>query len=513
MKKIFAVLLAAIISTSAMTGCANKSSKDEVVGENEKIKFTFNVLGADKLDIENDERYKLLQDKFGLEFDLVACSFNDVNEKTRVWVSSGDIPDMMWADSGAVSRELHSWIDTGYLKDLPDLSKYPNLKKNQDIVKTDDYFMKDGKRYFYFTMRDNNDVDFKGATVFMYRKDWAKKLGMYKEEYTWDEMIELAKAMVEKDPGGNGVGKTIGLTTVGWALPDFIGLLQSSPNYSGAVKKDGKYVWAAGEPETIEGLKVVKNLIDEGVLWSDQILAKSNDGPARFNAGQAGIIMDNFMYPRITGTVDAFRELYPDSDPTEHMAVMKVKSPDGTFFQSEVEDTWGCLSFNANIGEQKFDRALKMLDYLASDEGKMLQQYGIEGKDYKLNGDKIEMLWDKDDKGLYISPYKPGSDGILSFTQLLEFQKGKTEYADPSAKAIWQEVEDYLNSVNNLSKVDYDLRYFSGPVADKFNVDVKSKTKEFLASSKNIEKDWKEWVKQQEDKVTPYLKELNDNLK
>lgn len=129
-----------------------------------------------------------------------------------------------------------------------------------------------------------------------------------------------------------------------------------------------------------------------------------------------------------------------------------------------------------------------MLDYLASDEGKMLQQYRIEGKDYKLNGDKIEMLWDKDDKGLYISPCKPGSDGILSFTQLLEFQKGKTEYADPSAKAIWKEVEDYLNSVNNLSKVDYDLRYFSGPVADKFNVDVKSKTKEFLASSKNIDK-------------------------
>lgn len=478
----------------------------------EKITLTFNVIDTEKQNM--DERYDYLREKFNVDFNLISCSLNDSKEKARMWVSGGDMPDMMWSDIDNAS-ELRSWIEGGALKELPDLSKYPNLLALKDMQQTDDSLKVDGADYFLTTIRDTEEINFLTTQAFIYRKDWAQQLGLYKEEYTWDEMLALAKAMVEQDPGANGAGKTIGVAGVGWAYPAFSGLQQISPSWNTFYQKDGAYVWGAEQPETIEGLKMAKEMYAENIVWSEQSLANTLDGPAKFQAGQAGILYHNLTYNNIGSIISGLKETYPGENVLDKVAIMNVKSPDGTNFALEATDAWGALCFRYDIDDAKLERFLCMLDYLASEEGIMLQQYGVEGKDYQLNNGEIEMLWDKDDNGNYICPYEVNSDRILSFARLFEFEKGSVEYASAETKEIMAQLKSYLTGANmNIGEIDYAFAAFSAPNKDQSNLasETREKMLELIISSEDIEADYTAWLASQTEKKDAVLKELNEGL-
>jgi len=431
-----------------------------------------------------------------------------------MWVSGGDMPDMMWSDIDNAS-ELRSWIEGGALRELPDLSEYPNLSALKDMQQTDDSLTTNGADYFITTIRDTEEINFLAMQAFIYRKDWAQQLGLYKEEYTWDEMLELAKAMVEQDPGANGAGKTIGVAGVGWAYPGFSGVQQISPNWSSFYKKDGAYVWGAEQPETLEGLKMAKKMYTENIVWSEQSLANTLDGPAKFQAGQAGILYHNLTYNNIQSIISGLKETYPGENVLDKIAIMNVKSPDGTNFALEATDAWGVLCFRYDIDDAELERFLCILDWLASEEGIMLQQYGVEGKDYQLNNGEIEMLWEKDDNGNYICPYEVNSDRILSFARLFEFEKGTVEYASSEAKEITTQLKTYLTGSNmNISKIDYAYSAFSAPNKDQNNLTSETREKmiELIISSDNIEADYTDWLASQAEKKDAVLEELNEGL-
>lgn len=540
MKKRLGLLLATAMVAGCMAGCRNteagtaegensaavsteetgSTATDDNTSANqynghdlsEKITLTFNVIDTEKQNM--DARYDYLREKFNVDFNLISCSLNDCKEKARMWVSGGDMPDMMWSDIDNAS-ELRSWIEGGALKELPDLSGYPNLAAFKDMQQTDDSLTVNGADYFITTIRDTEEINFLTTQAFIYRKDWAQQLGLYKEEYTWDEMLELAKAMVEQDPGANGAGKTIGVAGVGWAYPGFSGLQQISPNWNAFYQKDGAYVWGAEQPETLEGLKMAKKMYTENMVWSEQSLANTLDGPAKFQAGQAGILYHNLTYNNIVSIISGLKETYPGEDVLEKIAIMNVKSPDGTNFALEATDAWGSLCFRYDIGDAELERFLCILDWLASEEGIMLQQYGVEGIDYQLNNGEIEMLWEKDDNGNYVCPYEVNSDRILSFARLFEFEKGMVEYATSESKEIMEQLKTYLTGSNmNISKIDYAYLAFSAPNKDQSNLSSETREKmiELIISSDDIEADYADWLASQTEKKDAVLKELNEEL-
>ena len=49
-----------------------------------------------------------------------------------------------------------------------------------------------------------------GPNLLWLRKDWMDALGLEEPE-TMEDAIEIVRAFVEQDPGGNGAGNTIGL--------------------------------------------------------------------------------------------------------------------------------------------------------------------------------------------------------------------------------------------------------------------------------------------------------------
>jgi ABC-type glycerol-3-phosphate transport system substrate-binding protein len=254
---------------------------------------------------EDDPRTKWIEEKFNIDLEFIVCSLNDIREKTRVWISSGDMPDIMWSEYGLADTELMDFAQSALLRPWPDLTNYPNLNAIQQGIgeSADKLIEMTGDRYYYLCDGGWSSTNQIQPVGYYYRVDWAKKLGLFHENntYTWDEVMAMAKAFATQDPDGDGQDDTIGLTSVSWFYPMGYGLWQTNPYWAEFTKVDGKYVWGPTMPETLEGLRYVKELYDSGALWQEQIMAKQNDGINKFAAGLAGICGDNWHMPGTTG--------------------------------------------------------------------------------------------------------------------------------------------------------------------------------------------------------------------
>ncbi|MFV0504674.1 MAG: extracellular solute-binding protein [Lachnospirales bacterium] len=523
MRKILKKVLSSILLVSILSGCgASKSSESVnesgVINDDfsEKMTLNFNVVDTEIQD--KDARYDYLKEKFNIDFELIACNWGDVKEKVRIWVASGDMPEMMWSEINS-ANELKTWIDSGQLLDLSEvINNYPNLKAIQDNIKTDDtMFNNEGKRYFLSTGKDMEPVNFRVNQLFFYRKDWAQALGLDKESYTWEELQELAVAMIEEDPGNNGVGKTYGIGGSGFYYPGFVGLEQNNRYWNEFYKgKDGKYTWGGDDEATLEGLRDAKGLYDSGALWNEQGIAQVDDAFALFTSGQMGIHYGAYNGNYIQQVIASMESAYPDKNIEDIMGVMKVTNDNDNITIIEGKDSWGQVCFRADIAPERLHRYLTMLDYLASEEGVLLQRYGVEGTDYEIDNGEIKILWEKDENGNFINPYEVNSDRVLSLSQLNEFEKCFTELVPPSTQSYMEEMREIIMSDNiDLKEFDYEMQTKSGKKLESSTLgdDLDAKVTELLvttADKDEIVEKYLEWVGTQRENIDGILEELNN---
>jgi putative aldouronate transport system substrate-binding protein len=443
---------------------------------------------------------------------------NDVKDKVRIWVAGGDMPEVMWTDMALQQvPEVKSWLQSGTIRELPDMRKYPNLNSIQAAIPSYETFAVEGKNYFWLGGRGLQTMGNIGPEVYLYRKDWAQQLGMDQESFTWDEMVALAEAFVRQDPGGNGAGKTIGLACVGWAYPNFLGIERMSPSILYGFKKtDAGYQWVCDLPETLAGVKIAKDLHDRGIAWQEQSLAQNFDGPSKFQAGQVGILYHNMFANNVASMADGMAKALPGINVDEAIGVMKLKNNDGSFYKKETEEFWGATAFRADIDEVKLDRFLTMHDWLNSEEGLELRVYGLEGKDFTRNGTTRTLLWEKDGSGNFISPYETESDRLMNMLQITEAANYTSPLVPDVGKGLAKTVLDTLNGMENpqINRVDRALLAFSAPNKDKYNIPQETRDKliELIVGSTNIEADYAAWVQSMRPKVDPILRELNDGL-
>ncbi len=89
------------------------------------IQDGFNAPGAKEDKIFND-----LQSKFNVSIDPVQITWNDWEEKLKVWAASNQLPDIFPNALAGNLGMYKTWAKQGVIKALPDdLSKYPNIKR------------------------------------------------------------------------------------------------------------------------------------------------------------------------------------------------------------------------------------------------------------------------------------------------------------------------------------------------------------------------------------------------
>ncbi len=447
-KRIGTAVIAATVSLTLLAGCGGEAEKPPASGTpgpagtangNEKkldISVSFFNIGLAFPNRDSDEYLKKLESKFNVKFVDKVISYSDYKEKYQLWSASGELPDVFSHDI-INSETYYSWIKQGIIRALPDnLSKYPNVQKVLNLEDTKSLKV-DGKTYMIprLTYRDYDTWAMERALIV--RKDWMEKLNL-KDPVTYDDYLNMLRAFAKNDPDGNGKNDTVGVTLrsstmltpiAGGTFPN---LLNSS-----WVKENGKYIpyFASEKMKTVA--KQMRQLFTEGAIDPDFAIMKTNDGIEKFGQGKVGAISMQATPNGLAKLDSAWSKYNKDSKFEDIAKIIPVswKSEDGSQYRYTAVTFWSESYFSAKVNDEEMDRILQIYDYLLSEEFKIDKQYGIEGKDYKKEGEKYVITREKNDKG----EYKTIGSLYPSFNLF-------------GALGAWgQELEFVENEVNNIA--------------------------------------------------------------
>ncbi len=561
-KRVVGIFLALCLFVSVLAGCTPKTSSSDTTStegnssvqasseeapaidpafleENpaskEKISvaviFAENITGA-KLDY--------LQERFGLDMDLISLNLADWQTQVNTYVSAGDSPDVLWWDVNATtSNSYRAWCEQGAFKPIDKTwiaGREELANKVAANQSTFDAFEVNDQLYYwpcfvdYPTQTQNSNTN----GVWVYRRDWAKAVGLWNEDdtYTIDEWIELAKAVVAQDPGKNGAGKTIGFVTPTWGWPNNLALAYSdTPGIFGMgyyKDADGTYKWAPATDQFKKALVKTQEIYKAGLITKDNAAWKSQEAQDTFGAGMA-FALSGCLY----GTVSSYQTQLFKAGLIDQLdgdyCAPAIVTYNGNLYLSEANPYWSGVTFSKDISDLAMNRFLNMTNYLCSDEGAILYFYGRLGKDYEWTADKkLQCLWPLDDTTSEPDDYKAPDDWGTNMAflmmvggQHMDMQINLPSYAVKQTDADKNSLRDteLMNKVFEhkfiLNKQDYELNFLSTPSKDQFgdfSADVTAKMADLIASSSNIEADWDTYIKSMQGQVNLVLGEINSAL-
>lgn len=508
----------------AQTDAAPSDEPDGQTTYADKISITMNVLDAEKTG--NTARDAWFNEKFNVEWEFIPVTWGDWNEKIRAWVSGDDMPDIMWWDMKINhTAEFKTWAKAGAFREIPaDLSAWPNLAALREQLASDDAMLSvDGKLYGWTSSRQNPEwMQNAYYPLFAYRRDWAKAVGLYKEGdvYTWDEVKAMIKAVQEQDPGGNGAGATIGITSETWAFPgvfmEILGYANDRNPYG--LNEEGNYVPYFTTQTYRQELKFVTDLFQSGYIWKDQVVDSGSDGSNNFFAGKAFMFLGNNSPSWFSGT--AYTKMVDTGivGSVDDVAPMMLLSPvdNQSFWLTETEDYWTAAHITHSVDDAKMTRILDMWNWLASEEGRIFNVAGLEGQDYEINDDgTYTILWDKNPDGSFISPYVDTASNMYTPATLVPSPNETTRMDGFKA---FEDIEAFMKTSPDyhVHPLNWTVQTFGGEkfsLYGAFDSDVKAKTIEIIAGGGDVDAQWDAFLAEMQPKWQPVADELNAALK
>jgi putative aldouronate transport system substrate-binding protein len=374
------IAVAVAASTALLAAAACSGGDDDQGGQAASTELTMMAPLFGTAPDPSGELQQAVEKLVGKKLKITWVPNAEYGDKSNVTLASDKVPDVMVANEKSPS--FVKAAEAGAFWDLTGkLDKFPNLKPaNEQTAKNS---MTNGKTYGIYRVRP---LLRSGIVI---RKDWLAKLGL-KEPQSVDDLYAIAKAFTDRDPDGNGKKDTYGLIIPKWpgnyasASPyDVIETWFGAPNGWG--ERDGKLVPGFDTPEFLTANEWLRKWVKEGLVNPDFATLDSANWNDPFVQGKGGMIID--VNVRATQLLDLFKEKNP-KDFDKVTLVGNLKGPDG---QKHSYPFTGynmvmAISKQHTRTEQQLDQVLQTLDKLESKEGSILLTNGIEGRNFKADG-------------------------------------------------------------------------------------------------------------------------------
>lgn len=282
--KIISLMLAVFMVMSVLAACGGKGGeqtaaeiKDGKFVEPVTISQAIRADSATKFmegdNYDNNVWTRLIEERLGVKL-VVAWSADGATDaygtKLNMSLNNDELPDIFscYFDTYAEAAEAGQLTDMG-----PYIEQYGSeqLKKifadNADLVEACKI---DGKLYCIPNLPTAYQVE---SQFLWIRQDWLKAVGM-EAPTTWNELLEVARAFVTKDPDGNGVADTFGLGLAGaspwWGgVGSFDGISEAfgATCLQNWVKdENGRIVYGSTQPQMKDALQAAADMYKEGLL-------------------------------------------------------------------------------------------------------------------------------------------------------------------------------------------------------------------------------------------------------
>lgn len=331
---------------------------------------------------------KMLEEKLNIKFEFEIAPEAGANDRKQLLLASGDYPAVLLTSSyGSLTQvEQSKYGKQGVLVPLNDLiDKYgDNIKKAMQVRPTlkQEITAPDGKIYSLPSINECFHCMY--PQKLWINIEWLEKLNL-KMPTTTDELYNVLKAFKTQDPNGNGKQDEIPLSGSGAAGTesykyDLTGFLMNAFIYNNNIDflymKNSKVGLSAAQPEWRKGLEYMNKLFKEGLI-----------DPASFTQNLDALAqLGNKAGDNVLGGVAALSlgvAISKNPGQTRHKdydAVPPINGPDGykaAGYYNTVGN--GQFAITSKATEEQKIAAIKLADYLFSEEGTVSAEYGPEG--------------------------------------------------------------------------------------------------------------------------------------
>jgi putative aldouronate transport system substrate-binding protein len=527
---------AAVVGTSllalALAACSGSGSDDEqakplpTVTGNPAVTLDVFAPQAADWNLATNDFTKVVKEKFNISIKWQTTTFDGgpAKEKRQISLASGDYPDLYllipWVDQ-FTQADLLKLSNQGVVVPLNQLiDQYaPNIKKALDATPEWKAMATapDGKIYgmpqwvdcFHCTYQDKLWMN----------SAWLKKLGL-EQPKTTEDMRKVLQAFKTQDPNGNGKADEIPLSADvrDVLIPYFMNAFIYDPqgtsgnNNSTLVLNDGKVDIQANKDGWREGLRYLNSLYKEGLI--DKGAFTQNPDALSQQGNKAGSVVlgaATVLHPGIfvnTGSADGRDKQYD--------AVPPLTGPSGANYTGYNFPSAPGATFvltNKATPEEQI-QAIKLLDYIFTEEGEINAFWGTEGKTWR-KPQPGDVALDKSLKPLYAQiQQKPGAKPPNSGWQALAQYNNNAKYRNSEAigtdiysqagyeRRLFEATKLYAGKEDKSKIYPYWKVWVEPTLANEMatlqtNIDsyVQQNALQFVTGSKNLDRDWDSYVK------------------
>jgi putative aldouronate transport system substrate-binding protein len=509
--------LAACSSDKSAQGAANETTADGKV-----VIDTFTPADQNT-NLDTNAVTKIMTDRFKIQFRWQTTTYDagPAKEKRQIALASGDYPDLFflipWVDAFTQAEVLRLG-QQGVAVPLEDLIKEhaPNIQKALDSNKTykEMSTAPDGHIYALPQWADCYHCTY--PDKLWINSAWLKKLGLQMPKTT-EDMRTVLRAFKTRDPNGNGKADEIPMTTDvqdSSLIPYLMNAFAYNPvgannGVRSLITLDGdKVVTPVTSPQWKEGLKYINSLYKEGLIdqaaftQNAQALQAQGNNPKAVVLGSVPV-----LWPGIFVQLDS-----KDGRDKQYDAAPPLTGPEGKSYTGLNYPTSTGYTFMLTNKASKEAQvaAIKMLDWIFTDEGQMITNMGPENVGWTKPGPGDLALDDK------VKPlYKPKQDapkninwGALGqYNNTLAYRNAQVVPADIytgaglerrlfQATKLYEGHEDRSQWFPQTSVwPDPSLSGELATLQTNLNNYVNQNQLAFITGSKNIDAEWDAYVK------------------
>ena len=358
-------------STASTSGSVVEQSSEEVVEEPAELTM-WSMIKTDSV------YYEKIQEACNVKLKFVDSTGG--KETMSILIGTNDLPDLVLCSKNDISGGVQNLLDTGVIVPLNDLMAEGWMPNFEALMETDTematLLKNDEGKYAWATMMYAEDAptSFQG---YMIRKDWLDELNL-EVPTSIEAMEKVLLAFKEKKGVESGLAFSWKTTSI---FPQSWGVVEDFYVDNGEIK------YGYMEDSYKEYLARANEWINLGILDPDTFSQDQDTFWAKMAMGKTGLVFG------FTG--GEFNKILTMKEENPDMEWIPIPWPgveDGEGFpvdngSSRLVDTYGI--FVSSKCENK-EAAARVIDYIYSEEGTMLSNYGVEGISYEMvNGQPV----------------------------------------------------------------------------------------------------------------------------
>lgn len=440
-------------------------------------------------DWNDNEFYQEMERRTGVHLEFEMVSSADYQTNFNLMIASGNLADMIYVGASYYAEGVDAAIDDGYFLDLTDLvDEYmPNYEKvrtsdvQYELLSTTD----SGRLGAVYELRQSKQGPWLGLWI---RQDWLDDLGL-ETPVTFDDYHEVLTAFK------NEKGATAPLILNFSGSDGEFGTMSGGLNVLNSWQLDetgkvnfGPYMDAWKEYVTIMHQWYTEGLIDPDFMATDERTADM----AKVVTGASGLFAALYTMPSV----------YEAASEDPNMNLAPVNPPvmnEGDEGHIRLRDSYTSGNTAISADSENWEVALRWLDYLYTEEGALLANYGVEGDTFEFNEDGEPEFTDKilaNENGWTmtqtVASYLCPSAGIANWSDWTRELAGVPE-KDQACYDVWSEFSDDWRLPSSVTLTQDESTERAALYADISTI-VKEQTAQFISGALDIESNWDAYI-------------------